>query len=126
MVGMILLMWRGVAQPRGYADVGIAAFGVLAVFALAWIVVMRRFTEPAAMTAVAAIVLSEINLILMVFIPLPAPFALTVAAHVIGFVLLLALATRYQWPNAASAFAVLAGGAAAAILFMPGHTGATC
>lgn len=48
MVGLILLMWRGVAQPRGHAEVGIAAFGVLAVFALAWIFVMRRFSEQAA------------------------------------------------------------------------------
>jgi len=123
MVGLILLMWRGVAQPRGYAEVGIAAFGVLAVFALAWIVVMRRFTEQAARTAVAAIVLSEFNLILMVFMALPASFAITVTAHVIGCVVLLGLANRCQWPNAASAFSVLAGGAAAAILFMADHTG---
>ena len=96
MVGLILLVWRGVAQPRGYAEVGIAAFAVLAVFALAWIFVMRRFTEQAGRTAVAAIVLSEFNLYLMVLMPLPASFAPTLGAHVIGFVVLLALATRYH------------------------------
>jgi uncharacterized membrane protein len=42
---------------------------------------------------------------------------------VIGFIVLLGLALRYQWPNAASAFSVLAGGAAAAVLFMGDHTG---
>ena len=124
MVGLILLVWRGVAQPLGYADVGIAAFGVLAVFALAWIVVMRRFTERAAMTAVAAIVLSEFNLIVMVFMPLPASFALDGCWRTSS-----GSSCCWHWPpatngrNAASVFSILAGGAAAAILLMPDHIG---
>jgi hypothetical protein len=123
MVGLILLTWRSVSQPGGYAEVGIAAFGVLAVFALAWILVIRRFAESAASTAAAVLVLSEVNLILMVFMPSPASFAVTVAAHVIGFSVLLALTTRYEWAQAASGFSILAGGAAAAILFAADHTG---
>ena len=45
-------------------------------------------------------------------------------AHVIGFVVLLTLATRYGWPNAASGVcALLAGGAAAAICSCPATSG---
>ena len=121
--GLILLTWHGVTQSSGFADVGVAAFGVLAMFALAWIAVFRRFAGVAATTAAAVIVLSEINLSVMMFQPSPAAFVVTVAAHVIGFTLLLVLATRYEWPNAASGFALLAGGATAAMLVAPDHTG---
>lgn len=123
MVAIILVAWRGVAQPSGQAVIAIGAFGVLALFALGWIRVMARFAGVAAVTAAVVIVFSEINLSAMMLMPLPVPFAIAVAAHIIGFVLLLALATRFAWTNAASGFAILAGAAAAAILFNPAHTG---
>ena len=40
MTAVILVAWRGVTQQAGYAETAIAAFGVLTVFALAWIAVM--------------------------------------------------------------------------------------
>jgi uncharacterized membrane protein len=123
MVALILLAWRNVTQGFDQAAIGIAAFGVLAVFALGWIRVMARFANMAAITAAIVIVISEVNLGLMMGMPTPAPFWITVAAHVIGFVLLLALATSFNWPNAASGFALLAGAAASAILLHQPHIG---
>ena len=123
MVAVILIGWRSVTQPFDQAAVAIGAFGVLTLFALAWIRVMARFAAGAAITAAVVIVMSEINLSAMMFQPTPAPFALAVAAHVIAFVLLLVLATNYGWANASSGFAILAGAAAFAILFYEPHTG---
>ncbi len=116
MTAVILVAWRGVTQQAGYAETAIAAFGVLTVFALAWIAVMKRFATIAALAAVTVIVISEINLTLMMLAPLPASLPIALSAHVIGFVILLAMVTRYAWPNAASAVALLGGMAAASIL----------
>jgi hypothetical protein len=123
MVAIILLAWRNVTQEFDQAATAIAAFGVLALFALGWIRVMTRFARVAAITAAIVIVISEVNLSVMMFLPAPAPFAIAVAAHVIGFVLLLALATNFNWTNASSGFAILAGAAASAILLHEPHTG---
>src|SRR6185503_15199961 len=123
MVAIILMAWRNVTQGFDQAATGIAAFGVLAIFALGWIRVMARFANVAAVTAAIVIVISEVNLGVMMFLPMAAPFWITVAAHVIGFVLLLALATNFNWANASSGFAILAGAAASTILIAKGHTG---
>ncbi|HEX6162130.1 MAG TPA: DUF2339 domain-containing protein [Vicinamibacterales bacterium] len=123
MAAIILLAWRMMTQPLGHASIGIYAFGVLTLFALGWIRVTRRSPAVAAITAAIVIVFAEFNLSSMMLLPLPAPFALTVAAHVIGFVLLLALATNYQWSNAASVIALVAGAAAGSILLNEHHTG---
>ncbi|MBY0497501.1 MAG: DUF2339 domain-containing protein [Cyanobacteria bacterium] len=123
MVAIILIAWRSMTQPLGHASIGIHAFGVLMLFSLAWIRVMSRSAGLAAITAAIVIIFAEFNASAMVVLPLPAPFWLTLAAHVIGFVVLLALAVRFAWVNAASGFAVLAGGAAAAILLNDTHTG---
>ncbi len=123
MVAIILVAWRMMTQPMGYATVGIAAFGVLALFALGWIRVMPRFAAVTAITAAMVLIFSEFNVSAMMLMPQPAPFAITVAAHVIAYVVLLALATNYGWINAASGFALLAGGAATAILLSTPHTG---
>ena len=123
MIAIILLAWRSVTQPLGHASIAIYAFAVLMLFSLGWIRVMRRFAAFAAITAAAVMVFAEFNLAAMMVQPLPAPFALTVAAHVVGFVLLLALTTNFGWANAASAFAILAGAAAGAILLNASHTG---
>ena len=79
----------------GYAETAIAAFGVLTVFALAWIAVMKRFAEIAAFAAVTVIVVSEINLALMMMAASPRPCRFALSAHVIGFVILLIMVTRY-------------------------------
>lgn len=128
---LILLVWRGVAQPAGHAETGVAALGVLVLFALAWMFVMARASDAMATTAAATIVISEINLVLMLTMARPASFAVTLAAHVVGLVILLALGVRQSWANAASATALLGGLAAASILIpeTPGrdvliHTGA--
>ena len=123
MAAIILLAWRNVTQGFDQATTAIAAFGVLTLFALAWIRVMTRFARVAAITAAIVIVISEVSLSVMMFLPAPAPFAIAVTAHVIGFVLLLALATSSNWTNAASGFAILAGAAASAILLPEAHTG---
>ncbi len=123
MTAVILVLWRGVTQPSGYAETAIAAFGVLAVFSLAWIAVMKRFAEIAAFAAVTVIVISEINLTLMMTAPSPASLPAALGAHVIGFVILLALITRYAWPNGASLAALLGGMAAGSILLPPAPAG---
>jgi hypothetical protein len=122
-VALIVIGWRNITQSYGYADVSIYAFGVVTLFSLAWIGVMRKVASMAAMTAAAVIVLSEINLISMWLAPSPAAFVTVVAAHVIAYVLLLAMSVRYAWRAAAPLAAILAGGAAAAILFDGTHTG---
>jgi hypothetical protein len=116
MTAAVLVAWRGVTQQAGYAEIAVAAFGVLALFALAWIAVMRRFAEIMAKAVVTVVVISEINLALMMASPSPASLPVALSAHVIGFVILLALVTRYGWANGASAAAALAGMAAAAVL----------
>ena len=113
---VILVAWRGVTQHGGHAETAVAAFGVLAVFALAWIAVMKRFTEIAALAAVTVVVFSEINLTMMMAAPLPASLPVSLGAHVAGFVILLALITRYAWANGATAAALLGGVAAGSIL----------
>jgi uncharacterized membrane protein len=124
MVAIILIAWRGVTQQAGYANVGVEAFAALALYALAWIAAMPRFANTAAITAALILVSSEINLSVMMLQPSPASFALTVVAHVVAFTLLLTLTARSAWPNMASVFAVIAGAAAAAILFDGVHSGA--
>ena len=113
---VILVVWRGVTQQAGYAAVGIAAFGVLIAFALAWIAVMRRSSRPASMAAVAVMVIAELNLTAMMGQPSPAPLPAALSAHVITLVILLAVVTRGGWEYGASAVAVLGGIAAASIL----------
>ena len=123
-VAVILVAWRLTTQPLGaWAPVAIGAFGVLTLFSLTWIRVMSRFASVAAITAAIVLVFSEINLSMMMVMPLPAPFPLTVATHVIGFVLLLVLATSFAWSNTASVIALIAGAAAGSILLDPTHTG---
>ena len=116
MTAVILVTWRAVTQSAGHAQTAIGAFGVLTLFALGWIAVMRRSPRFAAITAAAVITISELNLVLMAGSPLPAPFSITIAAHVIAFVLLLALATRYLAQPAASLMSILAALAAGSIL----------
>jgi uncharacterized membrane protein len=123
MVAIILLAWRNVTQEFDQATTAIAAFGVLTLFALGWIRVMTRVANVAAITAAVVIAISAVNLSVMMFMPAPAPYAITVAAHVIGFVLLLALATSFNWMNAASGFAILAGAAASSVMLPEAHTG---
>ena len=116
MTAAILMNWRAVTQSAGHAQTAIGAFGVLTVFALAWIGVMRRSPGFAAVTAAAVITIAEFNLVFMSVAPLPAPFAITVAAHVIAFTILLALSTRFQWAGGPSLAAILAGLAAGSAL----------
>ena len=123
MVAIIIVAWRTVTQPLGHAVMSIGAFGALTLFALAWIRVMRRFAGVAAITAAAVLVFSEINLMAMMFMASPATLPISASAHVVAFILLLALAAQSNWVNAASGFAILAGGSASAILFNEPHTG---
>lgn len=129
LAALVLLTWRGHSQSSGFAEVGVVAFGVLASYALLWIRLMRvpadtspAFVSPAA-TSAAVILLMQINLMTMSVEMLPARFAVTLAAHVIGYVVLLALAARHAWPYAAPAFAVFAALTAATALMIPGYTG---
>ena len=116
MTAVILVTWRATTQAAGHAQTAVGAFGVLALFALAWIAVMRRSPRFAAITAAAVITISEVNLVLMAGAPLPAPFSTTLAAHVIAFVILLALAARYLAQPAASLVSILAALSAGSIL----------
>ena len=123
MTAVILVNWRAVTQSAGHAQTAIGAFGVLTLFALAWIAVMRRSPGVAAVTAAAVITIAEFSLMFMSAAPLPAPFAITVAAHVIAFMILLALSTRFQWAGGPSLAAILAGLAAGSVLMGPDPVG---
>ena len=114
MTAIVLVTWSTTTQAAGHAQTAIAAFAVLTAFALAWILVARRSPGYAAITAAGVIVVSEINLMLMAGAQLHAPFNIMLAAHVIDFIILLALITRYQWNPGASLAAIFAGLAAAA------------
>jgi uncharacterized membrane protein len=126
---LVLMLWSDATQPNGFATVGIAAQTMMSLFALSWIWVMKRYSDftprvlspPAA--AVTVIALFEFSLSAMNAGSLPAPFFVALTAHVIGFVVLLALATAYEWPKAAIGFSLLAGNAAAQIMLREGHTG---
>ena len=113
---LILAVWRGVTQQAGYAATGIAAFGVLIGFALLWIAVMKRSSRTAAIAAVSVMVIAELNLVAMMGQASPAALPITLSAHVVTFVILLTLATRFGWEYGASAIAVLGGLAAASVL----------
>jgi uncharacterized membrane protein len=113
---VILVAWSTVTQRAGLAETAIAAFGVLTLFSLAWLAVMKRFATVAALAAVTVIVIAEINLTLMMLAPLPAPLPVRLSAHLIDYVILLAMITRFAWPNGASAAALLGGFVAGAVL----------
>jgi len=116
MAALALVVWRQVAQQAGLVHTPVAAFGALVAFALAWIVVMRRFAAVAATATATVIVIAELNLAAMMDAP-PAPsLPIALGAHVAAMAILLALVTRYVWPWGASATAVLGGLAAASIL----------
>ena len=123
MAAVILVAWRATTQLAGYAQVSIFAFGVLTAFALAWIGVMRRAPVFAAVTVAAVIAISEFNLIVMSGSPQSAPFALTIGAHVTGFIVLLALTARYAFNPGAALASLLGGIAAAAALIVPAPVG---
>lgn len=126
---LVLMLWSSTTQSSGFATVGIAAQAVMALFALSWMWVMERYSDhtPRALSAPAAagavIALFEFSLSAMNARPLPAPFVLTLTAHVIGLVVLLALGTRYGWRSAAIWFSVLAGNASAQMMLRDGVTG---
>lgn len=116
MTALAFVVWRPIAQQAGLTHTPIAAYGVLVAFALAWIAVMRRFEAVAATAAVTAIVIAELNLVVMTqVLPLPS-LTISLTAHVPAMVILLALVTRYAWTWGAAATAALGGLAAASIL----------
>ena len=123
MTALILAVWRAVTQHAGYAATGIAASGALMAFAWLWIVVMKRTRDTAVIAAIAVMVISELNLMVMMGGSSPAPLPITLSAHVITLGVMLALVRRQEWEYGASAVAVLAGLAAASILIPPEPSG---
>ena len=123
---LIIAAWRATTQSN--AEVGVIAFSVVALYALVWIPLMKvsadtaAFVTPAA-TAAVVLVLIEFNLMAMSGDPFPPRFAVTLAAEVVGYVILLALAARYEWPNFAPAIAIVAALTAGMILTVADHTG---
>ncbi|HEV8392935.1 MAG TPA: DUF2339 domain-containing protein [Vicinamibacterales bacterium] len=114
---VVLSAWRLRAQPDGWAEVSLAGFAVLAVYALASIRLARRSPKLTAVAAAVVLVLAELNTIASALAPGSPPVALTLTAHVLAFALLLALTWEFEWPVVAPATAALAalalGGAAA-------------
>ena len=104
---VVLSAWRLRAQPAGWTEVSLAAFGALAAYAVASIGIMRRAPMHAAVAAAIVVVLAELNTIGSALAPSGPPLALTLAAHGVAFTLLLALTRQFAWPNAAAASAVL-------------------
>ena len=120
----VILIACGMTQPQGQADVTVYAFGALTLYALAWIRVMARFAGVAAITAALVLVASEVNTGALSMMPWQvSSFWLLLAAHVIAYVLLLALTTRFAWGNIASLIAIIAGGAAAVFILNDAHDG---
>ncbi|HET9272498.1 MAG TPA: DUF2339 domain-containing protein [Vicinamibacterales bacterium] len=106
--GVVLSVWRLRAQQAGWADVSLAAFGVLVAYALAGIRLAPGEKMAAAVTAAIVLVLAELNTMASALGPPAPPLALLLAAHVVAFALLLALVREFEWPNAATATAGLA------------------
>ena len=113
--GVVLSAWRIRAQPFGWGEVSLAAFGVLAVYALAGIRAARTPQIAGIATALLA-GLAELNTIGSALAPGAPPLALLLLAHATAFVVLLGLTRHFEWPNVAQAWSVLAalalGGAA--------------
>jgi hypothetical protein len=113
--GIVLSAWRLRAQPLGWGEVSLAAFGVLALYALVSIRAARAPQVAAIATAILA-VLTELNTIAAALGPGAPPLALMLLAHAAAFVVLLGLTRHFEWPNSASAWAAIAalalGGAA--------------
>jgi uncharacterized membrane protein len=120
----VILIACGMTQPQGQAEVTVYAFGVLALYALTWIRVMRRRAGVAAITAAFVLVASEFNTSSLSMMPWQiSSFWLLLAAHVIAYVLLLALTTAFAWGNMASLIAIVAGAAAGVFLLNGAHDG---
>jgi hypothetical protein len=117
--GVVLSVWRLRAQQAGWADVGLAAFGVLVAYALAGIRLAPRGPMPAAVTAAIVLVLAELNTMASALGPSAPPLALLLTAHAAAFALLLALVRKFEWPNAATAAAALAAFALAGATVVP-------
>jgi hypothetical protein len=118
---VVLSAWRGRAQPAGWAETSLAAFGVLAVYVLAGIRAARRAPAPAAVAAVIVLVLAELNTIQSAGMPSAPPLALLLVAHAAVFTLLLGLTRQFGWPNGAAASAALAAFALFGAVLVPGR-----
>ena len=116
---VVLSVWRLRAQQAGWADVSLAAFGVLVAYAFAGIRLAPRGPMPAAVTAVIVLVLAELNTMASALGPSAPPLALLLAAHAAAFALLLALVRAFEWPHAATATAGLAALALAGATVVP-------
>jgi hypothetical protein len=117
---VVLSAWRLGAQPDGWAEVSLAAFGVLAGYALISIRAARVPQYAAVATAILAVI-AELNTILSALGPAAPPLALTLTGHLLAFVLLLGLTRQFEWPNSASAWAVLGALALGGAAVVPGR-----
>jgi len=105
---VVLSAWRMRAQPDGWAEVSLAAFAVLTVYALASIRLARRSPQLTAVAAAVVLVLAELNTMVSGADAGSPALALTLAAHLIAVALLLVLTWTFEWPGIAPATAGLA------------------
>jgi hypothetical protein len=116
---VVLSAWRLTTQLSGWAEVGLAAFGVLVAYAVASIGVARRVPMHAAVAAALILVIAELNTISSALAPSAPALVLRLIAHVAAFALLLGLTRKFEWPNAASAWAILGALALGGVAVVP-------
>jgi len=105
---VVLSAWHVTTESAGWADVSLAAFGVLAAYALVAIRLARRAPAVAAIAAAVVLVIAELNTISSGLDRGTLPLAWLLSAHAAAFVLLLALARQFAWSYGATASAGVA------------------
>ena len=105
---VVLSAWHVTTQSAGWADVSLAAFGVLAAYALVAIRLARRAPAVAAIAAAVVLVIAELNTISAGLDRGMPPLVLLLTAHAVAFALLLALTRQFEWTYGATASAGVA------------------
>jgi uncharacterized membrane protein len=107
---LVLTRWSGATEPFGYAMVTLGAEAAVVMFALLWIALAQKaaFDRMAAAAAAAAVVIAHVTILSLGRESPGLPLPLSIAAHVVGMSLLLALSTRYAWTYGATAASGLA------------------
>jgi hypothetical protein len=104
-----LFVWRDTAQPLGWAQVALAAYGVLVAFAVGWTFVSPAFAAHAGAGAAAVLVIGTVHVVSMGASRPTIAWALLIAAHVVQLSLLLWLTARFSWKYGATLTSLLAG-----------------
>jgi uncharacterized membrane protein len=106
----IVMVWTANAPGAPWPSVGVAASAAVALFALGWLPIARRFSSmpTAAAGAAAALFVTEFTVAVATALRPGAPFVVILAAHVGALSALLALTWSQRWPVVAPGAAIVA------------------